>query len=136
MLRLVSFSIDWHRSLLAHRERQHDEGGCRYSLSALLAYALYPPLYIAGPIVSFDDFVSQADKPRSPPGAVLLKLGAGLVVYLLLIEWTLNYLYVVAIKDADIFHAFTVTELGVISFFTLFVVWLKVPWYLRKASLR
>eukprot|EP00198_Chlamydomonas_reinhardtii_P000481 XP_001689816.1 membrane bound O-acyl transferase-like protein [Chlamydomonas reinhardtii] len=39
---------------------------CQYSLAGLLEYCLYPPLYIAGPIMSYNCFASQ----RAPGGAV------------------------------------------------------------------
>jgi len=50
MLRLVSFNLDRIRST---------ENADRYTAMNLIAYALYPPLYIAGPIISFDDWLSQ-----------------------------------------------------------------------------
>lgn len=36
----------------------------RYSTAACMAYALYPPLYIAGPILTFNAFASQILRPR------------------------------------------------------------------------
>eukprot|EP00775_Hariotina_reticulata_P014162 gene14162-14303_t len=36
-----------------------------YSFAAYLAYALYPPLYIAGPICTFNAFASQLQAPAS-----------------------------------------------------------------------
>jgi D-alanyl-lipoteichoic acid acyltransferase DltB (MBOAT superfamily) len=41
-----------------------------YSLVNFLAYCLYPPLYIAGPIITFNDFVWQVS--TSPTGAACL----------------------------------------------------------------
>jgi len=32
-----------------------------YSFSNFVAYALYPPLYLAGPIITFNDFMWQVD---------------------------------------------------------------------------
>lgn len=40
-----------------------------YTLKNLVAYALYPPLYIAGPIITFNDFIWQVREPPAPhPG--------------------------------------------------------------------
>jgi len=36
-----------------------------YSLLNFIAYCLYPPLYIAGPIMTFNDFVWQVSWPIS-----------------------------------------------------------------------
>jgi len=35
-----------------------------YDLMRYLGYCLYPPLYVAGPIVTFRDFVIATDAPR------------------------------------------------------------------------
>ena len=37
-----------------------------YSFSTCVAYALYPPLYIAGPILPFNAFASQLQRPMLP----------------------------------------------------------------------
>jgi D-alanyl-lipoteichoic acid acyltransferase DltB (MBOAT superfamily) len=38
-------------------------------MASYLAYVLYPPLYIAGPVLTFNGFASQLKRPR-PIGAV------------------------------------------------------------------
>jgi D-alanyl-lipoteichoic acid acyltransferase DltB (MBOAT superfamily) len=38
----------------------------QYSLSSCIAYCLYPPLYIAGPIMTFNDFMWQVALPAVP----------------------------------------------------------------------
>ena len=37
-----------------------------YSFSTCVALALYPPLYIAGPILPFNAFASQLQRPMLP----------------------------------------------------------------------
>lgn len=89
MLRLVSFALDLHWSRLAPTKAQPDvnvtadESGItdnklrasrsraasEYSFSNYLAYTLYPPLFIAGPIMTFNDFVSQVSSTRAPDEA-------------------------------------------------------------------
>ncbi|KAG2447569.1 hypothetical protein HYH02_007492 [Chlamydomonas schloesseri] len=49
----------------------------QYSLAGLLEYCLYPPLYIAGPIITFNCFSSQ----RAPGGAMRQLGGRQLLVY-------------------------------------------------------
>jgi D-alanyl-lipoteichoic acid acyltransferase DltB (MBOAT superfamily) len=43
-----------------------------YSLINFLAYCLYPPLYIAGPIITFNDFVWQVSTRHEPDGLCLV----------------------------------------------------------------
>lgn len=87
MLRIVSFALDYHwrqsssvgasvgpvsptsrRRLRRQLPEDHrrrvstplpDED---YSLLTFIAYALYPPLYIAGPIMTFNDFTWQVGR--------------------------------------------------------------------------
>ena len=40
-----------------------------YGMASYLAYVLYPPLYVAGPVLTFNGFASQLKRPR-PIGAV------------------------------------------------------------------
>jgi len=35
-----------------------------YGAAAYLAYVLYPPLYVAGPVLTFNGFASQLLRPR------------------------------------------------------------------------
>ena len=35
-----------------------------YSLSMYLAYVLYPPLYVCGPVLSYKSFASQLRSPK------------------------------------------------------------------------
>jgi len=87
MLRLISFSVDyywahnlegndsdvcpsaemWPLNLLFQGEKELSEQQRRalshpkliYSFPNFVAYALYPPLYLAGPIITFNDFMWQ-----------------------------------------------------------------------------
>eukprot|EP00249_Psilotum_nudum_P010949 c22868_g1_i1 orf=188-1798(+) len=88
MLRMVSFGIDYHWTILSHtsaidweKHNQtcnfcHNGISCYlsrqekflavrdYSFDVYLCYLMYPPLYIAGPIISFNAFASQFDSPQ------------------------------------------------------------------------
>ncbi len=49
---------------LSEKERQNvAHPDSVYSLANLVTYALYPPLYLAGPIITFNDFMWQVRLP-------------------------------------------------------------------------
>lgn len=87
MLRLVSFGLDWHWAIQASSSssststssnQSSSEGAelnprsrCsnsrpldQYSFLNCLIYVLYPPLFIAGPIMTFNDFTSQVSEKK------------------------------------------------------------------------
>ncbi|KAH9948606.1 MBOAT-domain-containing protein [Amylocystis lapponica] len=142
MLRLVSFNMDYYwackgagpldtGSVLTEKQRcitSHPLGA--YSYKNYIAYVLYPPLYIAGPIVTFNDFIWQLSRPknvslRSTMGYLLRFLACFLTL-----EFILHFMYVVAIKDTKAWAGASAAELCMIGFWNLIVVWLKllVPW--------
>ncbi len=90
MLRLVSFALDYHWAKceaneggqagrkMAEVEKEGREATFQertrfsqhleeYSFSNYLLYALYPPLFIAGPIMTFNDFTHQLQSPCHIP---------------------------------------------------------------------
>jgi hypothetical protein len=116
-----------------------------YDFHNYFAYALYPPLYIAGPIMTFNDFMWQVHRvssgiPPSPNTLDPLKVRRPLtisssfkinylirfVISLLTMEFVLHFMYVVAIKDAKAWEGDTPFELAMIGFWNLIVMWLKV----------
>ena len=100
-----------------------------YTFSNYLAYALYPPLYIAGPIITFNSFYSQIASPNTVSRKTLIGYGVRFVTCLLTMELVLHSMYIVAIKDSSKEGAWqgdTPFELSMIGFWNLIVVWLKV----------
>jgi D-alanyl-lipoteichoic acid acyltransferase DltB (MBOAT superfamily) len=93
ILRIISFGLDysWRKQEL---NGQPDSAGISdpdstytvqtktsvpidsdYSFINYLAYVLYVPLYIAGPILRYDDYISQAKRPQPPiPNGALLRI--------------------------------------------------------------
>lgn len=133
MLRLVSFGVDHHRALLTTRQSlspsrfQHD-----YSFSAMIAYVLYPPLYIAGPIITANDFLRQLCTPGRHSHRTLITYGLRLVAALSLMELRLHVIYSNAIKEAQAWHALSISEFGLCSWAGLFFIWLKVRHVVAK----
>lgn len=152
MLRLVSFAMDYHWAAVeaqtgqagraigemekedreaSYQERtrltQHLES---YSLGNYLLYALYPPLFIAGPIMTFNDFTHQLRHPLRIHLSTVIRYGIRFVVSLFTMELILHYVYVNAIKDSKAWVNNSPLELSMIGFWNLIIVWLKllIPW--------
>ncbi|GAA5954397.1 hypothetical protein JCM21900_006798 [Sporobolomyces salmonicolor] len=127
-----------------------------YTFTLYLAYALYPPLYLAGPILSYPAFWKQLDpspstspSPTSPitgstppqgdpelrPRA-LFTYALRFFVCLLTMELVTHSMYVVAIKDSGFgwWAGMSAFEVSMVGFWNLIVVWLKllIPWRLFR----
>ncbi|KAH8986223.1 hypothetical protein EDB86DRAFT_3082942 [Lactarius hatsudake] len=157
MLRLMSFSIDYHWA--CNHIGIADPGGAltdkkraaifhpraTYTFANYLAYALYAPLYIAGPILTFNDFMWQVCTSISVPYPPLQAFAIWLsrpreitpratavrfVIGLLTMETLIRLMYVVAIKDAHAWSGMTPAQLSMVGFWNLIFVWLKLllPW--------
>lgn len=153
MLRLVSFSMDYHWAKCeadaggqagkamsevvregreaTYQERtrlsQHLE---EYSVGNYLLYILYPPLFIAGPIMTFNDFTSQLRRPCRIETGTVVRYAIRFGVSLLTMELILHFIYVNAIKDSKAWVGATPLQLSMIGFWNLIIVWLKllIPW--------
>jgi D-alanyl-lipoteichoic acid acyltransferase DltB (MBOAT superfamily) len=92
-----------------------------------LAYCTYAPLYLAGPIVSFNDWISQVDSTNSGFSVMgTIMYGLRLAFTVLLMEFMLHYFYVVAIGKEKAWDDFTPFELSVFSYWNLKLIWMKV----------
>ncbi|KAF8588242.1 MBOAT-domain-containing protein [Ramaria rubella] len=145
MLRLVSFNMDYywtshnyHRPTedpatpLTTKQRPRTSHALEtYNVANYIAYVLYPPLYIAGPILTFNDFFWQLHQPPSPNNsstskASIISYLARFLLCLLTMELILHYMYVVAIKDTSAWLSDSPMELCMIGFWNLIIVWLKL----------
>lgn len=108
-----------------------------FSYSNYLSYILYPPLFLAGPIITFQSFNSQIKRPPTIPRRSILAYAIRFAVCFLTMELVLHYMYVVAIKDSWVVQKGSTVrryawdgdspfELAIISLWNLIVVWLKV----------
>jgi len=145
MLRLISFSMDhyWACNDSSLRQRPIDESTLSekqrkftahppetYSFANYIAYVLYPPLYIAGPIITFNDFMWQIRRPNEHQSLGVRSYLIRFLACLLTMEFILHFMYVVAIKDSKAWSGDTPAELSMIGLWNLFIVWLKLllPW--------
>lgn len=103
-----------------------------FSFRNYFAYTMYSPLYLAGPIITFNDYISQQRyRPHSITSKRTAMYAIRFIIVLLTMEIMIHYMYMVAI-----FHAkpdwsqYTPAQLSMLGFFNLKHIWLKllIPW--------
>ncbi len=107
-----------------------------YSFRNYLSYTLYTPLYLAGPIITFNDFISQQRfrLPSISPERTLL-YGIRFFIIVLCMEVMLHYAYAVAISKAQpAWEVYTPLQVSMLGYFNLHIIWLKllIPWRLFR----
>lgn len=113
----------------------HHPTSVAYTLTSLITYTLYPPLYIAGPIITFNDFYSQlVIHPLVIPKRTITAYAFRFLVCLLTMELVLHFIWVVAIKDTGAWAGCSPAQLSMIGFWNLAIVWLKVSCPLGRLS--
>ncbi len=151
VLRIISFSGDYIRCLQENKSRksrivkkgkgkakeavdeiekdnhppQDDEHITleEYNLLNMLAYLIYAPLYIAGPIISFNNFIKYLRKPQSEENVFIYAIrwcGA-----FLLMETMCTYFPFFAVINSGLFRILNASEIAVVSYMTLKMMWLK-----------
>ncbi|KAI0383503.1 MBOAT-domain-containing protein [Hypomontagnella monticulosa] len=149
VLRLISFNLDYYWSLdrrsyspvekqvdptaLSERDRVSIPAQARdFSFRNYVAYAIYAPLYLTGPIITFNDFISQQRyKSATIETGRTVRYAVRFAVVLLAMEVILHYDYVQAISKANpAWGEYTAAQLSLLSYFNLHLIWLKLllPW--------
>ncbi|OKL55765.1 hypothetical protein UA08_09040 [Talaromyces atroroseus] len=150
ILRLISFNMDYYWSLdypsespiekkqidpasLSERDRlQIPADPSSYNGLYYAAYVLYSPLYLSGPIVTFNDYISQQRYPSAAltPARNFLYC-IRFCLNLLCMELVLHFIYAVAIsKSTTDWSIYTPGQLSMLGYFNLHIIWLKllIPW--------
>ncbi|KAI9685235.1 MAG: glycerol transporter [Bathelium mastoideum] len=149
-LRLISFNFDYYWSLDSRtsnhlEKKQLDPSSLSerdrvsipakptdYTFRNYFAYTLYSPLYIAGPVLTFNDYVSQLRYPLpSITSRRILFYGLRFLLTVLSMELILHFIYAVAISKADPdWSTYTPFQLSMLAYFNLHIIWLKllIPW--------
>ncbi|KAI6155414.1 MBOAT, membrane-bound O-acyltransferase family-domain-containing protein [Pisolithus tinctorius] len=142
MLRLVSFNMDYYWACKSRNPEDRDARTTQkertstphplefYTYANYLAYILFPPLYIAGPILTYNDFLWQLRRPQEISRLSVMSYFIRFFICLISMEFILHTMYVVAIKDTKAWIGDTPLELSMIGFWNLIIVWLKLllPW--------
>ncbi|KAF2459504.1 glycerol:H+ symporter [Lineolata rhizophorae] len=149
VLRLISFDLDFYWSINIRGgspiEKQLDPSNLSerdrvsiparpsdFSFRNYLAYALYSPLYLTGPILTFNDYISQS-RYRSPTITTqrTFLYAIRFALCLLAMELIIHYIYAVAISKAQPdWEVYTPAQLSMLGYFNLHHIWLKLllPW--------
>ncbi|KIW15913.1 hypothetical protein PV08_05963 [Exophiala spinifera] len=102
------------------------------SFRTYVAYILYPPLYLAGPILTFNDYISQSSYQASSISTRRTTLyGIRFLLTLFCMEFLLHTAYVVAISQVKPdWSTYTPFQLAMLAYFNLHIIWLKlmIPW--------
>lgn len=121
------------QSALSERDRVTIPASARdYSFRNYLAYALYAPLYLTGPILTFNDYISQLRyRPHTIETNRTVRYAVRFLLCLLCMELVLHFVYVGAISSSlPVWDSYTPAQLSLLSFMNLFIIWLKLllPW--------
>uniref|UniRef100_A0A0E0DLU8 Uncharacterized protein n=1 Tax=Oryza meridionalis TaxID=40149 RepID=A0A0E0DLU8_9ORYZ len=117
VLRMISFGCDYCWSLRSsqfdHKERALI--GDKYTLLTYLCYLTYAPLYIAGPVVSYNAFAAQLDAPQKNYSVAQISWYG--------VRWILSFLLMEAMTHFFHYNAFVVSRLWQqLSPFEIFII--------------
>ncbi|ETS81909.1 hypothetical protein PFICI_06911 [Pestalotiopsis fici W106-1] len=154
VLRLISFNMDYYWSLdrrsyspvekkqvdpasLSERDRITIPAQAKdFSFRNYIGYAIYAPLYLTGPILTFNDYISQQRyQPATVERSRTIRYGIRFALTLLVMEVILHYDYVQAISKANpTWGQYSAAQLSLLSYFSLILIWLKLllPWRLFR----
>ncbi|KAI1870679.1 uncharacterized protein JN550_004825 [Neoarthrinium moseri] len=154
VLRLISFNMDYYWSLdrrsysplekkqldpsaLSERDRVSIPAQSKdFTFRNYIAYTIYAPLYLTGPIITFNDYISQLRyKPATIELSRTIRYGVRFALTLLTMEVMLHYDYIQAIaKASPSWGEYTAAQLSICSFLNLHLIWLKLllPWRLFR----
>ncbi|KMZ65078.1 putative Glycerol uptake protein [Zostera marina] len=148
VLRMISFGYDYHWSCnISHFDQEKHTQRCSicssgktcylllqerelyfdgYSFMTYLCYLIYAPLYISGPIISFNAFASQLHVPQKnhSPSQVLL-YGFKWIACLILMEVMTHFFYYNAFATSGMWKKLSPFDIFIIGYGVLNFMWLK-----------
>ncbi|EPZ34993.1 Membrane bound O-acyl transferase, MBOAT domain-containing protein [Rozella allomycis CSF55] len=149
LLRMISFNIDYYKSFSIMKDESKEcnfaeltlqvnlssergrsekwHSNEEYSFKNYLIYLFYPPLYLAGPIVTFNNFQYQINLPKPITNAKdTMIYGVRWIISWFCMECLMHSFHVVAIKDAKAWTTLNAYELASVGFWNLISIWLKL----------
>ncbi|KAK6911727.1 Membrane bound O-acyl transferase, MBOAT [Dillenia turbinata] len=128
ILRMISFGCDYHwanrGSHFDKKERSLHKD--KFSFVTYLCYLLYAPLYIAGPIISFNAFASQLDVPQSNYSVKQVALyGIRWLFCLFLMELMTHLFYYNAFAISGLWKQLSPMDIFIVGYGVLNFMWLK-----------
>ncbi|CAN4075672.1 unnamed protein product [Withania somnifera] len=148
ILRMISFGYDYHWAHYSNRfdKEKHIQrcNNCslgrtcyqllqerslenaKYSFTIYLCYLIYAPLYIAGPIVSFNAFASQLDTPQKTHSLKkVVWYGLRWTFSLMLMESMTHFFYYNAFAISGTWKHLSPLDIFIIGYGVLNFMWLK-----------
>lgn len=108
-----------------------------YNFFNYISYLTYAPLFIGGPIITFNDYIYQsnyfqADSTQDMKRTLIY--GARLLFCILVMEFLLHFMYVVAVSKTKAWDGDSPFQLSMLGLFNLNIIWLKllIPWRLFR----
>lgn len=104
-----------------------------YSFKNYFAYLSYAPLFIGGPIITFNDYMYQSNYHQAASTKDLkrtLIFGVRFIFCVLVMEFLLHFMYVVAVSKTKAWDGDTPFQISMLGMFNLNIIWLKllIPW--------
>ncbi|RKP08545.1 MBOAT, membrane-bound O-acyltransferase family-domain-containing protein [Thamnocephalis sphaerospora] len=140
MLRMVSFNMDYYwacrgdyqplptkntdpERLRIQTSRKTDE----YNYLNYTVYMFYVPLFIAGPIITFNNFVAQMHhRPASIKYRDTIIYALRVFGAMFLMDAMMHYIYVVTISKSHAWAGLSAFEISMVGYFNLKYIWLKL----------
>jgi D-alanyl-lipoteichoic acid acyltransferase DltB (MBOAT superfamily) len=97
-----------------------------YNFFNYLAYCIYVPLYMAGPILSFNSFLSQLKYPPKIEYKDVILYGLRFSGIIFLMEILMRSFYVVAMSKSNAWQQLSPFELMNFSYWNLIFIWMKL----------
>ncbi|MCO5557498.1 hypothetical protein L7F22_011063 [Adiantum nelumboides] len=150
MLRMVSFGLDYHWACISRlstidwekhskscdvcqlgsdcylKRQEKSLSLSEYSMEFYVSYLFYPPLYIAGPIISFNAFASQLELSQASHSKVDVVLyGLRWISCLAFMELLTHYCYFNSLAISGIWQNLSPWEVFAVGYGVLNFMWLK-----------
>lgn len=108
-----------------------------YNIVNYIAYITYAPLFIAGPIITFNDFIYQSNYQQLSSVKDYKRTFVYFIRFLfcvLVMEILLHFTYVVAVSKTKAWDGDTPFQISMLGMFNLNIIWLKllIPWRLFR----
>lgn len=151
MMRMLSYTFDYREARqkvpLSDADYRNEESRRisfprplnQYSFQSYVAYCLYSPLYLAGPLITFNDYMAQSQNRLKTinwhrTGLYALRF----FICMLTMEFLLHFIAVNAVMSTRAWKNDTPAQISMVGFFGLVHIWLKLllPWrFFRMWSL-
>ncbi len=102
-----------------HVQRKLDD----YTLLNCMSYLTYAPLYIGGPVMTFNSYMRYTDQPQQKEN--VLMYAVRFVACLLLMEFLTNKFPFFAVVNSGLLPHLTISQIFVVCYMVLKLMWVK-----------